>query len=96
VLMDDGGGLDYKKISEKAVSSNVIKKEDANNKEMLLKAIFAPGFSTAENEGMHAGRGIGLNLVRDRLKEVRGAIKVRSEPNKGTAFIMAVPAVKKA
>jgi len=96
VLMDDGGGLDYKKISEKAVRSKIIKKEDANNKEMLLKAIFAPGFSTAENEGMHAGRGIGLNLVRDRLKEVRGAIKVRSEPNKGTAFIMAIPVVKKA
>jgi two-component system chemotaxis sensor kinase CheA len=96
VLMDDGGGLDYKKISEKAVRSNIIKKEDANNKEMLLKAIFAPGFSTAENEGMHAGRGIGLNLVRDRLKEVRGVIKVRSEPNKGTAFIMAIPVVKKA
>ncbi|MDR2576331.1 MAG: hypothetical protein LBC52_07810, partial [Treponema sp.] len=96
VLMDDGGGLDYKKISEKAVRSKIIKKEDANNKEMLLKAIFAPGFSTAENEGMHAGRGIGLNLVRDRLKEVRGVIKVRSEPNKGTAFIMAIPAVKKA
>jgi len=94
VLMDDGGGLDYKKISEKAVSNNIIKKEDADNKELLLKAIFAPGFSTAENEGMHAGRGIGLNLVHDRLKEVRGAIKVRSEPNKGTAFIMAIPAVK--
>jgi two-component system chemotaxis sensor kinase CheA len=96
VLMDDGRGLDYKKISEKAVRTKIIKKEDANNKEMLLKAIFAPGFSTADNEGMHAGRGIGLNLVRDRLKEVRGAIKVRSEPNKGTAFIMAIPAVKKA
>jgi two-component system chemotaxis sensor kinase CheA len=96
VLMDDGAGLDYKKISEKAVRSNIIKKEDANNKDMLLKAIFAPGFSTADNEGMHAGRGIGLNLVRDRIKEVHGAIKVRSDPNKGTAFIIAIPAVKKA
>jgi two-component system chemotaxis sensor kinase CheA len=96
VLMDDGGGLDYKKISDKAVRSNIIKKEDADNKELLLKAIFAPGFSTAENEGMHAGRGIGLNLVHDRIKEARGAIKVRSEPGKGTAFIVALPAVKKA
>jgi two-component system chemotaxis sensor kinase CheA len=96
VLMDDGAGLNYKKISEKAVRSKIIKKEDANNKDMLLKAIFAPGFSTADNEGMHAGRGIGLNLVRDRIKEVHGAIKVRSEPNKGTAFIIAIPVVKKA
>jgi two-component system, chemotaxis family, sensor kinase CheA len=95
VLMDDGAGLNYKKISEKAVRGRIIKKEDANNKEMLLKAIFAPGFSTADTEGMHAGRGIGLNLVRDRLKEVHGAIKVRSEPNKGTAFILAIPALKK-
>jgi two-component system chemotaxis sensor kinase CheA len=96
VLMDDGAGLNYKKIGEKAVLNKIIKQEDANNKDMLLKAIFAPGFSTAENEGMHAGRGIGLNLVRDRIKEVRGAIKVRSEPDKGTAFIIAIPVVKKA
>jgi two-component system chemotaxis sensor kinase CheA len=90
-LRDDGRGLDYKKISEKAVRNKIIKKEDAANKNMLIKAIFAPGFSTAENEGMHAGRGIGLNLVRDRVKEVKGAIKLRSEPNKGTAFLISIP-----
>jgi len=95
-LMDDGRGIDYKKVAEKAVRNNIIKKEDANNKDMLLKAIFAPGFSTAENEGMHAGRGIGLNLVRDRVKEVNGAIKVRSEPGKGTAFLVAIPVAKPA
>jgi len=90
-LRDDGRGLDYKKIAEKAVRNNIIKKEDATNKNMLVKAIFAPGFSTAENEGMHAGRGIGLNLVRDRIKEVRGAIKLHSEPNKGTLFLITIP-----
>jgi len=95
-LRDDGRGLDYKKIAEKAIRNNLIKKEDADNKNMLIKAIFAPGFSTAENEGMHAGRGIGLNLVRDRIKEVNGAIKLRSEPDKGTAFLITIPAEKKA
>jgi len=95
-LLDDGKGLDYKKISEKAVLNNIIKKEDAANKNMLIEAIFKPGFSTADNEGMHAGRGIGLNLVRDRVKEVNGAIKLRSEPGKGTAFLITIPIVKKA
>jgi two-component system, chemotaxis family, sensor kinase CheA len=90
-LRDDGRGLDYKKIAEKAIQNKIIKKEDAANKNMLIKAIFAPGFSTAENEGMHAGRGIGLNLVRDRIKEVNGAIKLQSEPNKGTLFLITIP-----
>jgi two-component system chemotaxis sensor kinase CheA len=95
-LRDDGRGLDYKKISEKAIQNKIIKKEDAANKDMLIKAIFAPGFSTADNEGMHAGRGIGLNLVRDRIKEVNGTIKLRSEPDKGTLFLITIPVVKKA
>jgi len=95
-LRDDGKGLNYQRIAEKAISNNIIRKEDANNKDLLIKAIFAPGFSTAETEGMHAGRGIGLNLVRDRIKEAGGAIKLRSEPDKGTAFLIALPVVKKA
>jgi len=94
-LSDDGKGLDYKKIAEKALESNLIKKEDADNKDVLMKIIFAPGFSTAETEGVHAGRGIGLNLVRDRIKEVGGTIRLRSENDKGILFFVAVPVQKK-
>jgi len=90
-LSDDGQGLDYKKISEKALSLDIIKKEDTDNKEMLLKAIFSPGFSTADEESVHGGRGIGLNLVRDRLKEVNGTIKLRSEEDKGVVFLISIP-----
>ncbi|MCL2758620.1 MAG: ATP-binding protein [Treponema sp.] len=90
-LTDDGKGLDYKKIAERALSRKLIKKEDAENKDILMKAIFSPGFSTAETEGIHGGRGIGLNLVRDRLKEIRGTVKLRSEDNKGTLFFMSIP-----
>jgi len=90
-LTDDGNGLDFKKIGEKAISRKLIKKEDINNRDILLKAIFAPGFSTAETEGVHAGRGIGLNLVRDRLKEVKGTIRLRSEDGKGTLFVINIP-----
>jgi two-component system chemotaxis sensor kinase CheA len=90
-LIDDGRGLDFKKISQKALSMNMIKKEDAANKGALLKAIFAPGFSTAETEGVHAGRGIGLNLVRDRVYAAKGTIKLQTEWGKGTAFNVFLP-----
>ncbi|MDR1836787.1 MAG: hypothetical protein LBQ89_03920 [Treponema sp.] len=93
-LTDDGKGLDYEKISERAIASNMIKKEDSDNKDLLMKVIFMPGFSTADTEGVHAGRGIGLNLVRDRVKEVNGTIKLRSETDKGILFFISIPVGK--
>jgi two-component system chemotaxis sensor kinase CheA len=93
-LSDDGKGLDYERIKERAVENKVLTEAEAEDKNNLLKAIFAPGFSTAETEGVHAGRGIGLNLVRDRIKEIRGNVKLRSEPDKGTIFFISIPAQK--
>jgi two-component system chemotaxis sensor kinase CheA len=93
-LSDDGNGIDYKKVSQKALSKGLIKKEDADNKDALMKALFAPGFSTAETEGVHAGRGIGLNLVRDRIKEINGSVKLKTEAGKGTVFLISIPAAK--
>ena len=90
-LMDDGRGLDFAKISKKALGLKMIKPEDANNKGVLLNTIFSPGFSTADDEGLHAGRGIGLNLVRDRVRDVKGTIKLQTEQNKGTVFNIFIP-----
>jgi two-component system chemotaxis sensor kinase CheA len=91
-LGDDGRGLDYGKIAERAMQLNLIKPRDAEDKNILLKVIFTPGFSTAETEGIHAGRGIGLSLVQDRVRGVKGSIKVQSEPGKGTVFNIFFPA----
>jgi len=93
-LSDDGKGLDYEKIAKKAIESKMIKKAEADNKDLLMKVIFSPGFSTAETEGVHAGRGIGLNLVRDRVKEIQGTIKLRSETDKGIVFFISIPVMK--
>jgi two-component system chemotaxis sensor kinase CheA len=90
-LIDDGKGLDYKKIAERALARKLIKPEDAKNPDVLTKVIFMPGFSTADTETVHGGRGIGLNLVRDRIKEVNGVMKVKSENNKGTLFFISLP-----
>jgi chemotaxis protein histidine kinase CheA len=56
-----------------------------------MQALFCAGFSTAESADMHAGRGIGLNLVRDRVKECHGSIKLQSDTGKGTTFRIYLP-----
>jgi two-component system chemotaxis sensor kinase CheA len=91
-LADDGKGLDFDKIRKKAESLHLFKnEEEAEDKNNLLQAIFAPGFSTAEEADVHAGRGIGLNLVRERIKDLHGSIKLQSEHGKGTVFNIFIP-----
>jgi len=90
-LADDGKGLNYKKIRERAEQLKMIRKEDEENKNLLHRAIFSPGFSTADSEGLHAGRGIGLNLVRDRVRDVKGSIRLQSESGRGTIFNLLIP-----
>ena len=90
-LGDDGRGLDYRKIAEKALRMKLIKPENANDKNALLKAVFSPGFSTAETEGIHAGRGIGLSMVQDRVRSGKGFIKVQNEAGKGIVFNIFLP-----
>jgi two-component system chemotaxis sensor kinase CheA len=90
-LGDDGNGLDFGKIAEKALRLNLLTKEDAENKDALLKVIFLAGFSTAESEGIHAGRGIGLNLVQDRIRAANGSVKIKTESGKGTIFNITFP-----
>jgi two-component system chemotaxis sensor kinase CheA len=91
-LADDGRGLDFEKIRKKAEKLRLFTpSEEGADKNQLLKVIFSPGFSTAEEADAHAGRGIGLNLVRERIRELRGTIKLQSEPGKGTVFNIYIP-----
>jgi two-component system chemotaxis sensor kinase CheA len=90
-LRDDGQGLDFDRIRKKAEELKMITKEEAQDKNQLLKALFAPGFSTAEEVDMHAGRGMGLNLVKERIQEKKGSIKLQTEPGKGTVFNIYLP-----
>jgi len=89
-ISDDGAGIDFDKIEEKAKRLNLIK-DNVQDKKTLLKFIFDPGFSTTDDVNMTAGQGVGLDLVRDRMRELHGTIKVSSKKGKGTAFNLIVP-----
>ena len=73
---DDGRGFNWEKIKVKYLAANPGAKNV--NKKQLLTSIFSPEFSTAEETTMAAGRGVGLSLVRDLIKENNGTISVDS------------------
>jgi two-component system chemotaxis sensor kinase CheA len=92
ILADDGRGLDFDSIRKKARELNLLKDTaDSGDNKQLVQLIFSPGFSTAEDAGFHAGRGIGLSLVRDRLHDINGSIRVQTEQGKGMAFHIFIP-----
>ncbi len=92
-LSDDGRGLQFdrlKKVAEK--SGNWSKKEIAMwNKEKLCSIIFLPGITTSAQAGIHAGRGIGMDLIQKMVNEQSGSISVRSEPGRYTEFTISFP-----
>ena len=89
---DDGKGIDFDKIREKAESKNLLQNPaDANNKNILIRTLFSPGFSTSEVSDHYSGRGIGLSLVKDRLKNLNGNIKITTLQGKGTTFNIKIP-----
>jgi two-component system chemotaxis sensor kinase CheA len=90
-LGDDGQGVDLNRIHEKAASMGLVSEEPVSD-EALLQLLFEPGFSTAATESLHAGRGMGLSLVRERLQEEGGTITLHSAPGRGTTFAITLPA----
>jgi len=91
-LTDNGGGIDFDRIRQTAQEHNMVHNEaEANDRNYLLKTLFAPGFSTLDQADFHAGRGMGLSLVKDRIKDLHGNITVSTAKGKGTTFTITIP-----
>ena len=92
-IEDDGRGLDYEKIRQKAVESGFVSESSAAQlEERELRALlFQPGFSTADSKTEIAGRGVGLDVVRNNVQALNGEIVIRSEAGKGTCFVVKLP-----
>lgn len=91
-VRDDGRGIDTHKIRQRAEQMGLDAELLASASEQeLLSLIFEPGFSTSEQVTDLSGRGVGMDVVRNNLKEVRGDITVDTEPGEGTTFTLTVP-----
>ena len=92
VIKDDGGGINEEKIRQRMVTMGYSKAEiDGASRSQLLDVIFEPGFSTAERVTELSGRGIGMDVVRSNLQQIRGSISVDTELGQGTTFTLEVP-----
>lgn len=92
-IEDDGRGIDPSKLREKAVQLGLIKDDEAvkiDDRE-ALNLIFLPGFSTASAVSDVSGRGVGMDIVKEVVTGLRGAITVKSEVGKGTVFTLRFP-----
>lgn len=93
-VKDDGRGINYDRIREKALKLYPEREADilSADKNDLLAYIFTSGFSTKEVQTELSGRGIGLDVVRTEMDKLKGKISVYSEPGKGTDFELSLPA----
>ncbi len=88
---DDGRGLDIDEIKQKALKNKLLPNKANIRKEDILNVIFEPGFSTSKNVSELSGRGVGLDVVKRKVSELRGEIKVDTKKNKGTVFTIKLP-----
>ena len=88
---DDGFGLDYEKIREKAISQKLIPKDSSITNAQITNLIFTPGLSTATDVSELAGRGIGLDVVQAEVIALGGRIEVKSQTQIGTTFKLVLP-----
>ena len=91
-VSDDGGGINLDKIRDKAqlMGFDQAQLEKALPQD-LLDLIFEPGFSTADQVTELSGRGVGMDVVRTNIQQVRGKITVNTQPGIGTTFTLSVP-----
>jgi len=90
-ISDDGAGIDPETIKNKAIKKGLISKDSTLSKKEILDLTFMPGFSTAENITDVSGRGVGMDVVKRKLAEIRGEVEIDSEVNVGTTLTIKLP-----
>lgn len=92
-VQDDGAGIDPEKLRAKAREKGLIDPEAAArlSSEECLHLVFLPGFSTKQQVTDISGRGVGMDVVQSRIRELSGQIQIQSELGRGSRFMIRVP-----
>ena len=90
-LEDDGAGFDRKRILEKAKRLGLLSSKDEIREEDIYDLVFQAGFSTAESVTDLSGRGVGLDVVRRNIDNLRGTVRISSIAGKGSTVTIRLP-----
>jgi two-component system chemotaxis sensor kinase CheA len=90
---DDGKGLDTELIKSTALRRNLLQQDelDTMSREQIHALIFSSGFSTNSIVTDISGRGVGLNVVKSNVEQLKGNIEIESEPGQGSVFSINLP-----
>ena len=90
-LADDGGGLNFARIRQKAIEKHLLTADADVSEAQLTQYIFMAGFSTADAITQVSGRGVGMDVVRNEIVSLGGRIDITSIAGRGTTFTIALP-----
>ena len=92
-VSDDGAGIDPKAVAAKALSLGLVSSEDlaSLSEREVLELLFVPGFSTATSVTSVSGRGVGMDVVKTNVEQIRGSIDIVSTKGQGTTFKLRIP-----
>lgn len=92
-VSDDGHGIDLQRVRKSVVRNRILSEVEAASlsDDELRGYIFHPGLSTSDQVTAVSGRGLGMDIVRDRVESLRGRVSIQSAPGQGTSTILNVP-----
>ena len=90
-VSDDGRGIDTQAIRQKALAQDLINADDTLSEHELLHLITAPEFSTAQTVTELSGRGVGMDIVRNRISALGGHLHISSKLGVGTTIALELP-----
>lgn len=90
-LQDDGRGLDLDAIRTRGIAAGLIDADQPADERLLARLILLPGFSTRDSASDVSGRGIGMDVVNQRIAALRGTLALSSDAGRGTRVSMRLP-----
>jgi two-component system chemotaxis sensor kinase CheA len=90
-ISDDGAGINLLKVRQKAISKGMIAEDSIISDQELLNITFTPGFSTADYVTEVSGRGVGLDVVKQKVANIRGEVELESKQDIGTTIFIKLP-----
>ncbi|HUQ27512.1 MAG TPA: Hpt domain-containing protein [Usitatibacter sp.] len=90
-VSDDGAGLNFPRIREKAIASGILQPDVELPESQLAQFIFMTGFSTATEVSQVSGRGVGLDVVKNEITSLGGRVEITSHAGRGTTFTITLP-----